>query len=69
MLYFDSMSDFIAMGGYAAYVWGSFGITFLSGAWLLISSMNKKNKILAQVEQELERQSRIEAAKNMENTL
>ncbi|MGX9417298.1 heme exporter protein CcmD [Vibrio sp. RC27] len=69
MLYFDSMSDFIAMGGYAVYVWSSFGITFISGLWLLISSMRKKNKILAQVKQELERQARIEAAKTMENTL
>ena len=23
------MSDFLAMGGYAWYVWGSYGVTFL----------------------------------------
>lgn len=24
------MSDFLAMGGYAWYVWGSYGVTFLA---------------------------------------
>ncbi len=26
-MHFDSMSAFLAMGGYAAYVWSAFGIT------------------------------------------
>ncbi len=28
-LYWDSWSEFLAMGGYGLYVWGSFGVTFL----------------------------------------
>ena len=29
MIYWNSLSDFVAMGGYGAYVWGSFGLTAL----------------------------------------
>lgn len=29
MIYWHSFADFIAMGGYAGYVWGSFGVTAL----------------------------------------
>jgi heme exporter protein D len=29
MIYWNSVSDFLAMGGYGAYVWGSFGVTAL----------------------------------------
>ena len=25
----DSLADFLAMGGYGLYVWGSYGVTFL----------------------------------------
>jgi heme exporter protein D len=27
MIYWNSFGDFIAMGGYGVYVWGSFGLT------------------------------------------
>lgn len=27
MIYWNSFSDFLAMGGYGLYVWGSFGVT------------------------------------------
>ncbi len=29
MIYWNSFSDFLAMGGYGLYVWGSFGVTVL----------------------------------------
>jgi heme exporter protein D len=29
MIYWNSFSDFLAMGGYGLYVWGSFGVTAL----------------------------------------
>ena len=29
MIHWNSLSDFIAMGGYGFYVWGSFGVTVL----------------------------------------
>lgn len=28
-MYWNNWSDFIAMGGYAGYVWGSVGVTFV----------------------------------------
>ena len=30
MIYWNSFSDFLAMGGYGFYVWGSFGVTALA---------------------------------------
>ena len=29
MIYWNSFADFLAMGGYGLYVWGSFGVTAL----------------------------------------
>ncbi len=29
MIHWNSFADFIAMGGYGVYVWGSFGVTAL----------------------------------------
>ncbi len=57
------------MGGYAAYVWSAFGLTYLSMAMLWIVSVRRKTKLLNQVRDKLARQARIDAAKHMENTL
>ena len=32
-MHWNSLSDFVAMGGYGLYVWGSFGVTVLALAW------------------------------------
>jgi heme exporter protein D len=29
MMYFNNLNDFLSMGGYGLYVWGSFGVTAL----------------------------------------
>ncbi|MGY0613992.1 heme exporter protein CcmD [Vibrio sp. FJH11] len=68
-MYFESLSDFLAMGGYASYVWGSFGITFLSMLILLVTSLRRSDALLNEVKAKIDRQARIDAAKNMENTL
>lgn len=68
-MHFDSFSDFLAMGGYAAYVWSAFGLTYFSMAILWVASVRRKKQILNQVRNKLERQARIDAAKHMENTL
>ncbi|ENM3888015.1 heme exporter protein CcmD [Vibrio cholerae] len=68
-MHFDSFSDFLAMGGYAAYVWSAFGLTYLSMAMLWIVSVRRKTKLLNQLRDKLARQARIDAAKHMENTL
>ncbi|NOH95465.1 heme exporter protein CcmD [Vibrio sp. 99-70-13A1] len=68
-MYFESLSDFFAMGGYASYVWSAFGITFLSMFILMIVSMRRGKQLLNEVQAKVDRQERIDAAKNMENTL
>ncbi len=68
-MHFESLSEFFAMGGYASYVWGAFGITFLAMLILLISSLRRSDALLKEVKAKMDRQARIDAAKNMENTL
>lgn len=68
-MYFESLSDFFAMGGYASYVWSAFGITFLAMIILLVSSVRRGKQLLNEVQAKIDRQARIDAAKNMENTL
>jgi heme exporter protein D len=68
-MHFDSFSDFLAMGGYASYVWGAFDITFLSMLILLFASIKRSKDLLGEVNAKIDRQARIDAAKNMENTL
>ncbi|HHF2898818.1 TPA: heme exporter protein CcmD [Vibrio alginolyticus] len=68
-MHFESLSDFFAMGGYASYVWSAFGITFLSMLILLITSLRRGDALLKEVKAKIDRQARINAAKNMENTL
>jgi len=59
---FDSFADFLNMGGYAFYVWLSFGI---SGALLLIltltSKMNHK-KIKTDIIQQIKREQKLKQA-------
>ncbi|EMW0563418.1 TPA: heme exporter protein CcmD [Vibrio parahaemolyticus] len=68
-MHFESLSDFFAMGGYASYVWSAFGITFLSMFILLITSLRRGDALMKEVKAKIDRQARIDAAKNMENTL
>ncbi|KOO05225.1 heme exporter protein CcmD [Vibrio nereis] len=68
-MHFESLSDFFAMGGYAGYVWSAFGITFLSMLIVLYVSVKRGEALLKEVQAKVDRQARIEAAKNLENTL
>ncbi len=68
-MHFESMSDFWAMGGYAGYVWSAFALTFLSMLILWVVSVRRGQALLNEVQAKVARQARIDAAKNMENTL
>ena len=68
-MFFNSFHDFIAMGGYAGYVWSAFAITFIAMAAIWCMSVKRRKRILTEVRNKLERQARIDAAKKMENTL
>jgi heme exporter protein D len=44
-MHWSSWSEFFSMGGYALYVWGSYGVTFLLlGAEVLVL-LNRKRKV------------------------
>ena len=60
---FDSFSDFISMGGYGFYVWLSFGTCALILLGILFSSLRDKKQILASVEQQIARETRIKNSK------
>ncbi|MBC7755907.1 MAG: heme exporter protein CcmD [Bdellovibrio sp.] len=47
-----SVKDFLAMGGYAFYVWGSFGITFCCMAIELLMLQSRRQRIMQAVKQE-----------------
>ena len=68
-MHFGSLHDFLAMGGYAPYVWSAFGITFFSLFTLVVSSVRRQRKLFKDAQMKIDRQARIDAAKQMENTL
>jgi heme exporter protein D len=44
-MHWKSLAEFFSMGGYALYVWGSYGVTFvLLGAEVLML-VNRKRKV------------------------
>lgn len=53
-----SMSDFFAMGGYALYVWGSFGVTAL----LMVAEPLLLRNRYQTINQRLRRMARMQAA-------
>ena len=45
-MHWRSISDFLAMGGYALYVWGSFGVTAGVLAWELLALKQRRRRAL-----------------------
>ncbi|ENC6432079.1 heme exporter protein CcmD [Aeromonas veronii] len=68
-MYFASFSDFMAMGGYAFYVWLSFGLTLVCLVGIIISTRMKTRSLLAELRSKQAREARRKAAQQMENTL
>ncbi|MCS0542135.1 heme exporter protein CcmD [Aeromonas veronii] len=68
-MHFASFSDFIAMGGYAFYVWLSFGLTLVCLVGIIISTRMKTRCLLAELRSKQAREARRKAAQQMENTL
>ena len=63
---FESFADFLNMGGYAFYVWLSFGVTFLAMGIIAIQSFIKHSNLLKQVVVEQERKARIKKARQQQ---
>ena len=63
---FESFAAFINMGGYAFYVWLSFGVTFVAMGIIAIQSFIKHRHLLKQVVVEQERKARIKKARKQQ---
>ena len=68
-MHFASFSDFMAMGGYAFYVWLSFGLTALCLVGIVMSTRLKTRNLLGDLRNKQAREARRKAAQQMENTL
>ena len=68
-MHFASFSDFMAMGGYAFYVWLSCGLTLLCLVGTVISTRLKTRSLLGELRNKQAREARRKAAQQMENTL
>ncbi len=58
MIYWNSFSDFIAMGGYGLYVWGSFGVTAAIMALEPILVARHQKTTIARLKRQLRAESR-----------
>ena len=56
---FNSFSDFFNMGGYAFYVWLSYGVTFGCLATLITMSVRQKRKVLIEIAKKMAREQRL----------
>ena len=51
-MHWNSVSEFLAMGGYGFYVWGSFGVTFICMALELWQINKRRQRVTQMVKQE-----------------
>jgi heme exporter protein D len=58
MIHWNSFADFLAMGGYGFYVWGSFGLTALVMALEPIVVMRNRKNTLARLKRQLRAENR-----------
>ncbi|MGB0895305.1 MAG: heme exporter protein CcmD [Parashewanella sp.] len=64
---FDSLQDFFNMGGYAFFVWCSYGISLTSLFILIFMSCKKEGKLLKQLKQKLEREQRLKQVRSKQH--
>ena len=58
MIHWNSFSDFLAMGGYGFYVWGSFGATILIMAIEPIIVLRTRKTTIARLKRQLRAETR-----------
>ena len=49
-------AEFFNMGGYAFFVWSSYGITLVVMIWNIVSPGMRRKKILAQIKRAIKRE-------------
>ncbi len=62
MIYWNSFADFVAMGGYGFYVWGSFGLTVAIMAIEPVLVGRRLKNTQARLKRQLRAESRKETA-------
>lgn len=62
MIHWSSLADFIAMGGYAGYVWGSFGVTALIIVIEPILARRAQKQAIARLKRQLRAEEREQSA-------
>lgn len=58
MIYWNSFGDFLAMGGYGTYVWGSFGLTALVMVFEPIFVARNRKNTIARLKRQLRAETR-----------
>lgn len=54
-MFFESVSDFLNMGGYGFYVWLSYGVSFLAIVGLILQGVMSKKKLINEIKREQQR--------------
>ncbi len=60
MIHWNSFADFIAMGGYGLYVWGSFGVTALIMIIEPIMVARNRKTTIARLKRQMRAETRTE---------
>ena len=68
MIHWASFSDFIAMGGYGFYVWGSFGATALIMAIEPIVAARNQKATIARLKRQLRAESQADSRAEYRNS-
>lgn len=58
-MHFETMSDFFAMGGYAKYVWISYGVTFALLIGLTIVSVRGRRNLINEIRSKQAREHKL----------
>ena len=66
MIHWNSLGDFLAMGGYGFYVWGSFGATVLIMAIEPIVVARNRKTTIARLQRQLRAETRAESRNTAE---
>ena len=64
---FDSISAFLDMGGYALYVWLSYGVSFAALALLIFSTIASHKNVKRQIIQRQKREQKLRQAAQQAN--
>ena len=62
-----NFSEFIAMGGYAKYVWSSWALTIFCMASLVINAIRKRKKVYRQIHEQTQQSAAREQRATRQN--